>query len=65
MTARVVDRVTGHEVHVGRVLGVLARTIEVESPRGANWYFRRRDGRGVGAVDDLRLDAGVFHVDEG
>lgn len=62
---RVVDRATGREVHVGRVLGVADRAVEVESPWGASWYFRRRDGRGIGAVEDLRLDAGVFHVHEG
>ena len=64
-SVRVVDVVSGRKHHVGRVLGVLAHTIEVEGPRGTRWYFRRRDGRGVGAVDDLRLDAGVFYVDEG
>lgn len=50
---RVLDRVTGREVHRGRVLEA---AVVVESPRGCAWHFRRRDGVGVGAVDDLRIE---------
>lgn len=52
---RIVDRLTGREVHRGRVSAVLDAVVVVESPRGCAWHFRRRDGEGIGAVDDLRI----------
>ena len=61
---RVLDRLTGREVHRGRVLAVLEAAVVVESPRGCAWHFRRRDGAGVGAVDDLCVE-GVGRVHRG
>ena len=53
--AEVVDAHTGTPVHTGRVSSPLERAVVVESPRGAAWHFRRRDGKGIGAVSDLRI----------
>lgn len=64
MILRVLDRLTGREVHRGRVLAELEAAVAVESPRGCAWHFRRRDGAGVGAVDDLRVE-GVDRVHRG
>jgi hypothetical protein len=51
----VVVALSGAVVHVGQVEAVLERAVVVQSPRGGAWHFRRRDGRGVGSVDDLKL----------
>lgn len=58
--AVVVDVLTRAVVHTGRVELVLPLTVVVQSPRGAAWHFRRRDGRGVGAVDELALQGGAW-----
>lgn len=56
MSAVVVDALSGAVVHVGQVEAVLERAVVVRSPRGgARTTARRRDGRGVGSVDDLKL----------
>jgi hypothetical protein len=55
VSAVVVDALSGAVVHVGQVEAVLERAVVVRSPRGGAWLFRRRDGRGVGSVDDLKL----------